>query len=50
MEQVGVKNNQESIKDQKAKLSVTATVILTLAATLGVIVIGRIVYLIFTGK
>ena len=50
MEQVEVKNNQESIKNKKTKLSVAGTVIMTLIATLGVIVIGRVIYLIFTGN
>ena len=49
MEQVGVKSNQESIKSKKVKLSVASTIIVTAIATLGAIVLGRVIYLIFTG-
>lgn len=50
MEQVVEKNNQDSIKNKKARLSVTATVIITLVATLGAIVIGRVIYYILSGN
>ena len=38
------------VKNAKNKLSVPATVILTLVATLGIIVLARIVWFFFVGR
>ncbi len=41
---------KEEKKVEKVKLSVPATVILTLIATLGIIVLARIVWFFFVGR
>lgn len=40
---------EETKKVEKKKLSPEATILITLAATLGVIVVGRVIYWIITG-
>ncbi len=44
------KQNEEFKKvEKKAKLSPTATVLITIAATLGTVVVARVIYFIITG-
>ncbi len=40
---------QEYTKVEKKKLSPEATILLTVAATLGIIVVARLIYFIITG-
>ena len=49
-EEIIMKNEENTNEVEKKRLSVPATVLITIAATLGAIVVARLIYFIFTGN
>ena len=45
-----MENEENTNEVEKKRLSVPATVLITIAATLGAIVVARLIYFIFTGN
>ena len=49
-EEIIMENEENTNEVEKKRLSVPATVLITIAATLGAIVVARLIYFIFTGN
>lgn len=49
-EEIIMENEENTNEVAKKRLSVPATVLITIAATLGAIVVARLIYFIFTGN